>query len=109
MNLSKTPGKRKRYSAEEKNRLLTAYEQRTQTQAEFCQEQGLSTATLGVWLRQNRRVEARTGFVELTDAVGQQNEGSLYLALPGGTVLRVAVGTDTGWLREVLGLLRCGA
>jgi transposase-like protein len=101
--------KRRRYSAEQKQTILAAYKQRTTTQGRFCKEHGLCIATLAFWLRKSREGNTAEGFVELSPAhIGSADE-CVHLELRDGTVLRIAVGTDPRWLRQLLLVLRCGA
>ena len=101
--------KRRRYSAEQKQTILTAYEQRTTTQGRFCEEQGLCIATLSLWIRQSREGTTAKGFGELPPSHIEGNDACVQLELRDGTILRIAVGTDPRWLRQLLLVLRCGA
>ncbi len=99
--------KRRRYSAEQKQTILAAYEQRTTNQARFCLEQGVSLPTLHSWLGKTRR--SGSDFVEIAPQQSLSSEPGVQVELRDGTVLRISQGTDPRWLRQLLLVLRCGA
>ena len=99
--------RRRRYSASEKHEILSAYEQRQTTQQEFCRERGLCVATLGKWLASGG--PNASGLVELRrPSRASDDDYCVEMELQDGTVLRILVGTDPRWLRQLLPALRCG-
>jgi transposase-like protein len=101
--------KRRHYSAEEKQTILAAYEQRTTTQKRFCLAQRVSLPTLHSWIRKAGSREGTGEFVELQPRARPGDGLPLEIELRDGTVLRIAVGTDPRWLGQLLPMLRCGA
>ncbi|MFA5262845.1 MAG: hypothetical protein WC378_03400 [Opitutaceae bacterium] len=109
MDESNPQAKRRRYSAEEKQAILAAYEQRTTTQKRFCLEKRVSLPTLHSWMRKAGSRESAGEFVELQPRARPGDGLALEIELRDGTVLRIAAGTDPRWLGQLLLMLRCGA
>ena len=107
MNPTTTGTKRRRYSAEEKNEILAAYQKRTTSQLEFCRTQGLCLATVRSWVAKHS--EPSGGLVEIPPVRQHGDDYCVQMELRDGTVLRIAVGTDPRWLRQLVLSLRCGA
>jgi transposase-like protein len=100
---------RRRWSAADRERILTIYPERKGTQAEFCREQGVSVPTLAVWLRDSRvrSPVGNPGLVELRP--GPVGANDVLVELMGGVTVRVPPGTEPHWLAQVIAALRCGA
>ena len=92
---------RRRFSAEEKARVVGQYKESGLTRGEFCRREGVSLFNLQRWLgKQDRVGEAR--FVEVeARAVGEQ--GRYRFGFGGGAWLEVEAGFDE---REVRVLAR---
>ena len=100
----------RRRNAQEKSRILNAYPESGQTQKVFCQENGLSVATLATWLRRARGIPALggSGIGLLEVPVFGRAGGEVVIELGAGLSVRVPVGSPVAWLRELTGALRCG-
>jgi hypothetical protein len=95
---------RRRFSAEEKARVVGLYRKSGLTRVEFCRREGVSLFNLQRWLgKQNRWGEAR--FVEVeARAVG---EGGRYrLGFAGGAWLEVEGGFDEREVRALADIVR---
>lgn len=103
--------KKRRYTREERERILSAYRSSSQTQKGFCREVGLPLATLGQWLSRSRQPDDTGKLIEvsLPTALTNAAAASLAIELPGGIVVRIAAGTSASWVREIIHVLRCGA
>ncbi len=86
------------------------------SQADFAREMKMSTATLSLWLRQQR--DGVTGtpadedgpLIEVPMNAASTLGGAVMIHLPGGVRLEVVAGTDVAWLGKLLGNLRpCSA
>jgi transposase-like protein len=84
-----TDGKRARYTREQIEEALAAYEVSGISQKKFCADRGLSLATFGNWRRKYGKAEARakamSGFCEVRLKEGHPGES---------TVIRLCDGTE---------------
>ena len=85
-------GMRSRRSRADWERLLAAYEERTETRRAFCAELGVSPSALDYWRKKLRHEGPAAGsFVELaTGSEGERSSWDVELALGDGIVLRLA-------------------
>ena len=95
---------RRRFSAEEKTRVIGQYEQSGLTRVEFCRREGVSLFNLQRWLRKrNRAGEAR--FVEVeTRAIAEQSR--YRFGFEGGAWLEVQGGFDEQEFRVLASIVR---
>ncbi len=106
---------RRQWSLEEKTEHLALFAESGLTQAEYCEEMGLSPATFSLWYRQSRAagVAPAEAASEQTFAEVLVTEPSAGTATPltaspvvihlsGGTRIEVAVGTDPSWLASLV-------
>jgi hypothetical protein len=99
-----TRGPRRRFSAEEKARIVRLYEESGLRGAEFCRREGVSLFNLRRWLgRQNRVGEAR--FVEI-EARASAEQGRYRFGFGGGAWLEVEGGFDEREVRALAGIVR---
>jgi Transposase len=100
----KTRRPRRRFSAEEKTRVVGLYKESGLTRAEFCRREGVSLYNLQRWLgKQNRCGEAR--FVEVeARAVGEH--GRYRFGFEGGAWLEVEGGFDEREVRVLASIVR---
>jgi transposase-like protein len=107
-----------RRSAGERESLLARFQRSGQSQKRFCQENGLSLATLQYWLRQERLQSQplEASFVQLAAPVasaclpgaGGLPMGAVQIRLPSQVELQVAAGADPAWVGALLrGVLTC--
>lgn len=105
---------RRRRSRAEAGQLVAAYEVSGLSRVEFCQQQGLSLATLARYQKRQRQAEgeAATGnswlAVEVSGvsaAVGSGTASGLAIALAGGRRIEVGRGFDAPTLVQLLGVL----
>jgi len=95
---------RRRFSAEEKARIVGLYEQSGLTRVEFCRREGVSLFNLQRWLGKRRRSgEAR--FVEL-EARAIEEQGRYRLGFGGGAWLEVEAGFDERKVRVLASIVR---
>ena len=114
------PRVRRQWTSEEKAEHLALFAESGLTQARYCEEMGLSAATLSLWCRQSRESGVVPGeaandqsFTEVLvaePAVGASMPPvappPVVIHLGSGTRLEVAVGTDPLWLASLLKTLR---
>lgn len=95
---------RRRFSAEEKRRVVGLYRESGLTRVEFCRREGVSLFNLQRWLgKQNRTGEAR--FVEVeARAVGEH--GRYRLGFEGGAWLEVQGGFDEREVRVLASIVK---
>jgi hypothetical protein len=100
----KTRRPRRRFSAEQKTRVVGLYKESGLTRAEFCRREGVSLYNLQRWLgKQNRCGEAR--FVEVeARAVGEH--GRYRFGFEGGAWLEVEGGFDEREVRVLASIVR---
>jgi transposase-like protein len=95
---------RRRFSAEEKARIVGLYEQSGLTRGEFCRREGVSLFNLQRWLGKRRRPdEAR--FVEL-EARAIEEQGRYRLGFGEGAWLEVEAGFDEREVRVLASIVR---
>jgi transposase-like protein len=102
-------------SAEERQRLLALFERSGQTLKRFCREHDVALSSLTYWRSQaRRRVPGRRegALVEVPATVVARpipfSPGAVEIRLPNRVELSVSVGTDSGWVGELLReLLTC--
>lgn len=110
--------RRRRATAEERQRWIEAWERSQQTQAEFAAQHGLSVGTLRNWLRRAPRPSAderpRPKFVEVDlerlvgpQATARSGSWEFEIRSPGGWMVAVAPGTPVERLVAVLEVMRC--
>ena len=115
---SAAPRVRRHWSLEEKAEYLALFAESGLSQAEYCEQMGLSPATFSMWRRQSRvesPAEAASDptFAEvLVAAPGACVSPPLaappvVIHLTGGTKIEVAVGTDPLWLARLLKTPTC--
>jgi Transposase len=95
---------RRRFSTEEKARVVGLYKESGLARAEFCRREGVSLFNLQRWLeKQDRAGEAR--FVEVESrAIAQQ--GRYRFGFGGGAWLEVEAGFDEREVRVLVGLIK---
>ena len=95
---------RRRFSAEEKARIVGQYEQSGLTRVEFCRREGVSLFNLQRWL--GKRIRAgEAQFVEVeARAIGKQ--GRYRLGFEGGTWLEVEGDFDEREVRVLASIAR---
>ena len=104
-------------SAEERQRLLALFERSGQSLKRFCREHDVALSSLTFWRRQARRRVPGSGagaLVEVPATVVTRpapcSSGEVEIRLPNRVELSVSVGTDSGWVGELLReLLTCSA
>lgn len=109
------PRVRRQWTPEEKAEHLALYAESGLTQAEYCEEMGLSPPTFSGWCRQSRGAgvaPAETAndqtFAEVlvtepaAGATTPLTARPVIIHLGGGTRIEVAVGTDPSWLASLL-------
>jgi len=101
--------KKRHYTKQEREQILSAYRTGSQTQKAFCLKAGISVATLGLWLSQSRRADKTGELLEVSLPEVASQPPALEIRFPGPIVMQVAAGTPAGWLREIVEALRCGA
>ena len=95
---------RRRFSAEEKARIVGLYEESGLTRVEFCRREGVSLFNLQRWLGKRRRAgEAR--FVEV-EARAIAEQGRYRFGFGGGAWLEVEGGFDEREVRVLAGIVR---
>ena len=99
-----TRGPRRRFSAEEKARIVRLYEESGLRRAEFCRREGVSLFNLRRWLGKQHRVgEAR--FVEI-EARASAEQGRYRMGFGEGAWLEVEGGFDEREVRALAGIVR---
>lgn len=102
-------------SAEERQRLLALFERSGQSLKRFCREHDVALSSLTYWRSRARRKALRKreeALVEVPATVVSQpvpfSPGEVEIRLPNHVELSVPVGTDSGWVGELLReLLTC--
>jgi hypothetical protein len=95
---------RRRFSAEEKARVIGQYKQSGLTRVEFCRREGVSLFNLQHWLgKRSRAEEAR--FVEV-EARAIAEQGSYRFGFGGGAWLEVEGGFDEREVRVLASIVR---
>ena len=95
---------RRRFSAEEKARIVGRYEGSGLTRVEFCRREGVSLFNLQRWLGKRRQCgEARFAEVEAR-AIAEQ--GRYRFGFEGGAWLEVERGFDEREVRVLAGIVR---
>ena len=113
------PRARRQWTAEEKTEHLALFAESGLTQAEYCEQMGLSPATFSLWCRQSRSSGSESAepageptFAEVLVAEPTAGASTPLTAPPvvihlgGGMRIEVAVGTDPSWLASLLKTLR---
>ena len=95
---------RRRFSAEEKARVIGQYEQSGLTRVEFCRREGVSLFNLQRWLGK-RRQSGQARFVEL-EARAIVEPGRYRFGFGGGAWLEVEGGFDEREVRVLAGIVR---
>jgi hypothetical protein len=95
---------RRRFSAEEKRRIIGLYEASGLTGVEFCRREGVSLYNLQRWLGKRKRA-GKARFVELeTRAIAEQ--GRYRMGFGEGAWLEVEGGFDEREVRVLAGIVR---
>jgi len=110
----------RKYSVNDRKRLLKRYESSGVSQKQFAREQQIPISTLLYWVRRAGResaAAARGALIEIpsktlkTASAGKPIEAvaeGVDIRLPNGLELRVTAGTTASWVVELLqGLLTC--
>ncbi len=99
-----------RRSVQEKNLILRAYHERTQTQLAFCRTHAISVPTLAAWLKRAQRLRPlrRSGRNLLEVPVLGRAGCEVVIELGAGLSVRTPAGVSVEWLGELIGVLRCG-
>lgn len=109
MDEVQTEGKRARFTREQIEEVLGAFEVAGLTQKAFCRKQGLSLATFGNWRRKYGKAEARakakSGFCEVRLKGGDPGE-STVIRLSDGTEVILAGGLSPVRVAEYVAVLR---
>ena len=93
----------RRFSAEERERLLEAYKRSEKTQRAFAEENGVAVSTLLSWLsRKRQRKQEESGWESLSLSLGA---ASWEVVLPGGTCVRAPAGASVEELARLIDLL----
>jgi hypothetical protein len=95
---------RRRFSAEEKARIVGLYEQSGLTRMEFCRREGVSLFNLQRWLGK-RMQSGRARFVEV-EARAIAEQGPYRLGFEGGGWLEVQGGFDEREVRVLADIVR---
>ena len=95
---------RRRFSAEEKARIMGLYEESGLTRAEFCRREGVGLFNLRRWLGKRRRAEVAR-FVEV-EAQGTAEQGRYRMGFAEGAWLEVERGFDEREVRVLAGIVR---
>lgn len=100
----------RRRSVQEKNLILGAYRERTQTQVAFCRTHAISVPTLAAWLKraQPLRPLRRSPRNLLEVPVFGRAGAEVVIELGAGLSVRTPAGVSVAWLGELIGALRCG-
>jgi hypothetical protein len=101
-SISRRP--RRRFSAEEKGRIVGLYEESGLTRVEFCRREGIGLFNLQRWLGKRRRA-AKARFVEV-EARAIAEHGRYRFGFEGGAWLEVQGGFDEGEVRVLAGIVR---
>jgi hypothetical protein len=101
----KTRGSRRRFSAEEKARVVGLYRESGLTRVEFCRREGVSLFNLQRWLGKQRQSWREARFVEVeAPAVGEH--GRYRFGFEGGAWLEVEAGFDEREVRVLARIVR---
>jgi transposase-like protein len=105
---------RRRYSAEEKRRIIVLYEESGLSRSEFCRREGIGLINLQRWLGKKQRGELAAGkrsgarFVEV-EARSSVQAGRYRLGLGAERWLEIESGFDEREVRVLAGIVREGA
>ncbi len=100
---------RRRWSTEEKTRLLAAFASSGQTATEYCRATGLSLATFSNWCRRQAQATSQRPGRFAAVALGEAPTtatGAVTVHCPTGISVTIAVGTDPRWLGQLVAALR---
>lgn len=101
---------RRRWSADEKDRLLACFARSGKSASQFCRETGLCQPTFSAWRRQGARDPAgappRFAAVRIDSAVSPGLADQVAIHCPDGCTVLTAVGVDPRWLAELARALR---
>jgi transposase-like protein len=102
----KSKGKSKRYSAQERAKLLAAYKSSGEHQKEWCEEHGIAVSTLHKWLNRDKK-QAGTQITQnwAPVTVLPQTKDSMLLSQVGKFSITVEKSTDTELLLAVLSMV----
>jgi hypothetical protein len=86
---------RKRYTPEERERIVAAYRKSQMTQREFAAQAGISLSCLSLWLKKSKK-GSPAGFIEVSPSLpkGWPQLGSYRIESPGGWSLEVGRGFE---------------
>jgi hypothetical protein len=100
----KSRGPRRRFSTEEKARIVRLYEQSGLTRVEFCRREGVSLFNLQRWLGRRRQL-GQARFVEV-EARSIGEPGRYRFGFEGGAWLEVQAGFDEREVRLLADIVR---
>ena len=96
----KRPSRPRRFSAEERERLLEAYERSGKTQRAFAEDNGVAVSTLLSWLSRKRKSKQEApGWESVSLSLGA---ASWEVVLPGGTCVRAPAGISVEELARLI-------
>lgn len=98
---------RRRRTAEEVHRILSAYRQGTLTQRQVAETNGISVGTLQNWLRRDLppAVKARGDWIEVVTEPARPSAWTYRLEHPSGCTLVLGTGWRTDEVRDLITLL----
>lgn len=101
---------RRRWSSDEKERLLACFARSGKSASQFCRETGLCQPTFSAWRRRWARNAAsappRFAAVRIDAPVSPGLPHQVAIHCPDGCTVVAAVGTDPRWLGELAAALR---
>ena len=89
----------RRFSAQERERLLEAYERSGKTQRAFAEEHGVAVSTLLSWLSRKRKSKQAPGWESVSLSLGA---AGWEVVLPGGTCVRAPAGISVEELARLI-------
>jgi transposase-like protein len=96
-------GRRRRWTAAQKQQWLERYAASGQTQASFCRAHGLVVPTFSAWRR--RRARRADELIEVPAPLG----AAATIQGAGGVSVAITPGTDVAWVVRLVRALQCGA
>jgi len=103
-----TPGRRvlKRYSAEDRGRLIKEFQASGQNRREFCEQHGVNLTTFHGWFKKQRRATRSKKFVEVN--VSAQRGAPIEVQLANGTSVGIRPhGTQEDLIALIRGIAGC--
>jgi transposase-like protein len=107
MNASKIGPGRRRWTSNQRQRLLARFHQNQLTQREFATQHGIGMSTLSKWLRLEREaVPSKVKFQEIS-MPNPASRWPVELVSPKGWIVRLHNGSNVQMLPELLQALPC--